>query len=565
MSYFLKKTRNKKGLYLQIYSGSMSKERGHVVQSCYRSLGYYDDLVAGGIEDPVSHFRKEVDELNAAEKIRRQADRGRKVGGKGLLRSIGYFPLKTILDGLGARKYLDLWQNVRGFRFNLYGTLSSLVFARVVAPCSKLATFHDVLPQLFDPQDVSYDQILECCEFLGGEYGKLVELFTALTGRKYGTRTGTTYFDCTNFYFEIDREDGFRRKGPSKGMRKDPVVGMGLLLDADMIPVGMRMYPGNQSEKPVLRQVVSEMKERNHIRGRTIHVADKGLNCSENVTMAIKEGDGYIFSKSVRQLPEKEKVWVTMDGGDWTDVLDGDGSLHYRYKECVDRFPYTYTTREGKAVTVELAEKRILTWSPKLAEKKSYETRKMAEKAKALCYSQAKRSEFGDSGRYIDFRTSRDGGKATAFVNQDAIDKDLELAGYNLLVTSETKMDAREIYSTYHSLWRMEESFRAMKSSLDARPVSLQKEDCIKGHFLICYIAVLLVRILQVHVLKGRFGTPQLMKFMHDFKVAQVGRSEYINMSVRSQLMDDLSSALGIPLNNLFLDSTMLRKMGLKD
>ena len=565
MSYFLKKTRNKKGLYLQIYSGSMSRERGHVVQSCYRSLGYYDDLVAGGISDPVAHFQEEVDGLNAAEKMRKQADKGKKIGVKGPLRSIGYFPLKMILDGLDAERYLALWQGVRGFRFDLYETLSSLVFARVVAPCSKRATFHDVLPQLFNGPDISYDQILGCCEFIGSEYGRLTELFTALTDRKYGTRTGTTYFDCTNFYFEIDREDGFRRKGPSKEMRKDPIVGLGLLLDADMIPIGMKMYPGNQSEKPVLRQIVAELKEKNRIKGRTIHVADMGLNCAENIARARKDGDGYIFSKSVRQLPEKEKVWVTMDSEDWVDVISSDGSLHYRYKECIDRFPYSYTADGGKTVTVNLTEKRVLTWSPKLAEKKACEIRKMAEKAKALCYSEAKRSEFGDSGRYIDFRSSEDGRKAVASINQDAIDKDLELAGYNLLVTSETRMSARDIYSTYHSLWRIEESFRVMKSSLDARPVFLQKEDCIKGHFLICYIAVLLVRIFQVHILKGRFGTPEIMKFMRDFKVVQTGRGEYMNMSIASPFIDELSSSLGIPLNNLFLDSNALRKMGLKN
>ena len=187
-------------------------------------------------------------------------------------------------------RYLDLWQGVRGFRFDLYDLLSSLVFARVIAPCSKRATFHDVLPQLFEVQDISYDQVLECCEFIGSEYSRFAELFAALTEKKYGTRTETTYFDCTNFYFEIDREDGFRRKEPSKEMRKDPIVGLGLLLDADMIPIGMKMYPGNQSEKPVLREIIAELKGKNRIKGRTIHVADKGLNCAENITRARKAG-----------------------------------------------------------------------------------------------------------------------------------------------------------------------------------------------------------------------------------------------------------------------------------
>lgn len=101
---------------------------------------------------------------------------------------------------------------------------------------------------------------------------------------------------------------------------------------------------------------------------------------------------------------------------------------------------------------MNLTEKRVLTWAPSLAEKKGYEIRRMAEKAKALCYSDAKRSEFRRLREYVDFRTSADGKKATALINQDAIDRNLKLAGYNLIVTSETKMSAREIYSTYHSL-----------------------------------------------------------------------------------------------------------------
>ena len=162
------------------------------------------------------------------------------------------------------------------------------------------------------PYAFNYDQLLSALAFYGNDYEKIVELFTSRVKDKYSIDTAVTYFDCTNFYFEIDREDDFRRKGPSKENRKDPIIGLGLLLDANQIPVGMKMYPGNESEKLVLKDVLKDLKERHEVHGKTIRVADKGLNCSENILSALANGDGYLFSKSVKQLPETEKVWVLL-------------------------------------------------------------------------------------------------------------------------------------------------------------------------------------------------------------------------------------------------------------
>ena len=118
---------------------------------------------------------------------------------------------------------------------------------------------------------------------------------------------------------------------------KGPIVGLGLLLDANQIPIGMKLFPGNQSEKPVIRNVIDELKTRNSVSGRTIQIADKGLNCSENIFHAVKNGDGYIFSKSVKQLPEKEKTWVLLPN-DYTDVKNAKGDVLYRIKECIDDY-----------------------------------------------------------------------------------------------------------------------------------------------------------------------------------------------------------------------------------
>ena len=118
---------------------------------------------------------------------------------------------------------------------------------------------------------------------------------------------------------------------------KGPIVGLGLLLDANQIPIGMKLFPGNQSEKPVIRNFIDELKTRNSVSGRTIQIADKGLNCSENIFHAVKNGDGYIFSKSVKQLPEKEKTWVLLPN-DYRDVKNAKGDVLYRIKECIDDY-----------------------------------------------------------------------------------------------------------------------------------------------------------------------------------------------------------------------------------
>lgn len=288
-------------------------------------------------------------------------------------------------------------------------------------------------------------------------YEKFVEIFTVQTAAVYGLDTSNSYFDCTNFYFEIDREDDFRKKGPSKENKKEPIIGLGLLLDRNQIPVGMKMYPGNVSEKPILRDVIDGLKNRNNITGKTIHVADKGLNCAQNIAFSKQNGDGYLFSKSVKTLPSTEKTWVLSEQ-DYKDVKD-------------------------------------------------------------------KRNDFGEAGKYVDF-TDKTGNKAKTRMNRAAIDKDLALAGYNLLVTSETQMTDQYIYCTYHNLWRIEESFKIMKSDLDARPVFLQKENTIKGHFLICYLTVLLERIFQFKILDEKYSISDIFRFIKDFRVTK-GEHKY--------------------------------------
>lgn len=565
MAYFLKKTKIRNDIYLQIYESFYDPVRKGTAHRSIRPLGYVNKLIESGIENPISYFKDEVNRMNNERKTAVSEEKKRLISSESPERFLGYFPLKNINDSLKTKRWLDLLQTSTDFRFSIYNLISSLVYSRLVMPCSKSKTHDEVIPRLAEKYDFSLNQIYDGLEYIGQEYEKIIEIYNHQVSEKYSFDTSHTYFDCTNFYFEIDKEDDFRRKGPSKENRRDPIVGLGILLDANQIPIGMQMYPGNESEKPVLRKVINDLKVRNSIQGRTIQVADKGLNCAENILNARKNGDGYIFSKSVKSLPKIEKDWILLKN-DYKIVSDADGNELYRIKECIDKFPYNYVDSSAKKVKIELTEKRVVTYNPALAKKKIYEIDRQVEKARQLKASAAKRHEYGDSSKYVIFQPVNSTGEITdkkiqVTINEKAILEDKILAGYNLIVTSEINLSATQIYEAYHNLWRIEESFKVMKSQLDARPIYLQKEDTIKGHFLICYISVLLLRLFQLKILENTYCTETVMKFIREFRIVKISDNIAINMTRSSDFISFLARLTRLPLTSYYLSKSDIEKM----
>ena len=563
MAYFLKKTKNKKGTYLQIYESYYDPERKGGAHRSYKPIGYVHELQASGIEDPITVFGEEVQKLNQEYKRKKQSEKERQISEESPEKLLGYFPLKNLNDSLGCKKYIDLMQTATSFRFNIFDMMSALIYARAVHPCSKLKTYMEVIPKLFEKHDFSLNQIYSGLGYIGSEYEKIIEIFNHQVALKYPFDTAHSYFDCTNFYFEIDKEDDFRLKGSSKENKKEPIVGMGLLLDANQIPVGMKMYPGNESEKPVIRDIIDDLKQRSHISGRTIRAADKGLNCFENILHALKSGDGYIFSKSVKMLSETEKTWALLKN-DYVAVKNKKGEVIYYIKDCVDDFTYNYTDKDGHRKTLKLTEKRIVTFHPKLAEKQKHEINRQVEKAKRLRACEAKKSEYGDSAKYVTFfsadrKGEKTTGKVKVEINENAIENAKKLTGYNMIVTSEIRMSASAIYAAYHNLWRIEESFRIMKSQLDARPIFMQKQETITGHFLVCYLSVLLTRLFQIHILKDEYSTEEIFDFIRDFRIAKISDRKYINLTRSSSFTKDLTARTGLPLTSYFLGNEYIK------
>ena len=562
MRYFLKKsTPSKKGLYLQIYRTNYVPGKGNQNKS-FKALGYVSDLKEKGIDDPIRYALEMIDELNKNHKLLLE----KQIGQSSTLKNVGFFLPKAMFDLLNMDRHLNIVASSYKSHYVFSEFFRTLTYAQIVGPGSKQYLFDRIIPSLYGVKQYSYDQILDGLNFIGSDFHKYIEILNYHIAKNYKRNLNIGLFDCTNYYFEIDDEDEYRRKGPSKENRHDPILGQSLLLDGDMIPLDMELYPGNQSEKPYLRKRIEDMKNRNEVNGRIIQIADKGLNCARNIYSAVKEAnDGYIFSKSVhgKNLSDIEKKWVLLvddDTNKWTEIRDEFGSLKYRYKECIDDFDYKCKINpdDTKEIKFTVKEKRIVTFNPSLARKQKAEIRKMVDRLiNKIHYKEAVREELGDAVKYVNLKaTTQDGEKVkiATSLNQEKIDEDLSFAGYNLLVTSEVNADAKDIYNAYHNLWRIEHSFRVMKTQLEARPAYVSTKETIFGHFLIVYVALVIMRLIELKIFNDEIPIEQLFDFIRDYKVTENYDGSFINNASNTTTYLKVKEKLGLSkLGNVYL------------
>ena len=576
MAYFLRQDKKKKGIYLQMYDTYWDKEKKQPRSKSIESFGYVDDLASDEMPDPIAYYEKYVSDKNAERKVTLADETRPRAFNKLVEKNAGYFLLHTLLSELGVKETIDILSSTKRFQFSLYEMISQLIYARVLYPCSKAKTAASVFPRLHNGISVSEDQIYDACAFFGESYKKYIELFNHCYEKYYKRDFSSVFFDCTNYYFEIDLPSDDKQKGPSKENRHDPIIGQALLLDSDLVPLAMQMYPGNESEKPYIRKVIEEMKQRYKVSGKTVQVADKGLNCARNIYAAVKEAnDGYIFSKSVhgRNLSEVEKKWLLLENEEnvYTNYTDSNGKILFRLKSCVDTFSYSFKEMDpetGKEVETafKVKEKRVVSYNPSLAQKQRAEIIKMADKATSYTtYKKIAREELGDSAKYVKITTKDKSGKKIkpkVEINQEKIDEDLKYAGYNLMITSETDLEPLQIYQIYHNLWKIEESFRITKSYLDARPVYVQKKETIYGHFLICYLSLFLLRILEIKCFKNQINTYDLINFMRDFRIVDKGDGNYVNISSNRAVNEKIKKLTGLTnLDALYLTESEVKNI----
>lgn len=305
------------------------------------------------------------------------------------------------------------------------------------------------------------------------------------------------FFDVTNYFFAIDfpnGKDDLRKRGVSKEHRVDPIVAMGLFMDSNGLPVSMSLFPGNTSDSKTLQPVMEDVKGSYGL-SRLVVVADKGLNSSENIDAIVNQGDGFIFSQILRGKKGQRYNDKLFDEKGYISNKDGT----YKYKLFEEE--YTGKDKDGKKETRE--RKVLLYWNKADAEmarsKREEKLLKAARACKNNAYGIKKGVDEYMKENIVDSETGEclDNVKKLRSVDMEKAEKDAMYDGYFCIITSELDYDERKIRHAYGGLWRIEESFRILKSDLYARPVFVWSNDHIRAHFLICFVALLLIRIIQ--------------------------------------------------------------------
>ena len=563
---YLRKSKKPNGrTYLTIVQGYRD-ENGKNRARTVKSLGYVDALEAE-FGDPVAHFEEEcrrmtAEAARAEAPIAVQFTASKKIDkrAEGRVELGAAVPSAYLHRDLGIWSFFERKRTARGFSYDPCRILELLVWDRIAHPSSKHAAW-EARERFPRKCDFAADDVYRCLTYLDGNADALVSSMNASLEESRGPRDASClYYDVTNYYFECGEEDGFRMRGVSREHRPSPIVQMGLFLDSDGLPLGYELFPGNRNDMTTLLPAMSKAGVRDLPRGeRVVVVADKGLNTSANIAACVLDGNGYIFSQSVRKATKGLKSWVLDDAG-----YEESASGSFKIKSRVSEKAVYVAGEDGKRRRVMVPVKEVAFWSRDYFERSRRERAKVVEKSRAaVARGDMSSAAAKTSVRYAkDVPVVRETGEAADHnwvIDEDRIAADEAMDGYYCIVTSEQDMDDREVIDAYCGLWRIEESFRVMKGDFDARPVYCSTESHIRAHFLVCYIALLAMRLMQLDT--GRkYSAAQISEALAGVTGHLMDRNLYL-FDYRTDLTDELAGAVGIDLSRQVLTRGQIRSI----
>ena len=563
---YLRKSKKPNGrTYLTIVQGYRDEDGKNKARTV-RSLGYVDALEAE-FGDPVAHFEEECRrmteeaaraqapvtvEFSAARRIDKRSEGRVELGAA--------VPSAYLHRDLGVWSFFERKRTSRGFSYDPCRILELLVWDRIAHPSSKRAAW-EARGRFPRKCGFTADDVYRCLTYLDENAGALVSSMNASLEESRGPRDASClYYDVTNYYFECDEEDGFRMRGVSKEHRPSPIVQMGLFLDSDGLPLGYELFPGNRNDMTTLLPAMSKAGVRDLPWGeRVVVVADKGLNTSANIAACVLDGNGYIFSQSVRKAAKGLKSWVLDDAG-----YEESASGSFKIKSRISEKAVYVAGEDGKKRRVTVPVKEVAFWSRDYFERSRRERAKVVEKSRAaVARGDLSSAAAKTSVRYAkDVPVVRGTGEAASHnwvVDEERIAADEAMDGYYCIVTSEQEMDDRDVIDAYRGLWRIEESFRVMKGDLGARPVYCSTESRIRAHFLVCYVALLAMRLMQLDT--GRkYSAAQISEALAGVTGHLMDRNLYL-FDHRTDLTDELAGAVGIDLSRQVLTRGQIRSI----
>ena len=603
---YVKKSAFKGKTYLSIVEGY--RINGKVRHKTIEKLGYLEDLEKQ-YEDPIAHFKEMAKQMNK-ENITEYTIKNistRTIDNSSRSRNLGYVALRKIYDELGLENFLKAKNKNFKVSYDLHKIFSLLVYFRIMYPGSKKEAFEkrDRFFEKFDGFEL--EDIYRSLDYFNQFKEEIETLLWNNTKDTYKRNTDSLYYDCTNYYFEINYNDvdlvdeegniiqkNYRKRGPEKNHRPDPIIEMGLLMDSTNLPLSYDLFPGNESEKLSLLPLTRKTKINCNL-GRTVIVADRGLNTSDNIyylsgTNHKQTLNGYIYGQSIRGADEEFKKWVLdQKGYIKEEVIGGDGKpetfrqmifennefkgyekkkLIFKHKSRIYPKEIKVSSDENpkKKIKVTIDQKQMVYYSQKYADKQKRDRNIMIERAKDLIAHPQKYNKVTASGSaaYInnikfDKTTGAIADGLNLSLKLDKIAEEEKYDGYYSIVTSELNMSDKELRDKYRGLEKIEETFKITKSELDTRPVLVWTKEHIESHFLTCFVALVITRLLEKK-LGEKYSIHKIIESLKNYNSIPV-EHDICMQNYTDEIIEELKNIFNIDFSRKYLTLSEIKKI----
>ena len=560
------KSKNAASLYVikSVYNSKTQSNSSKIVEKLGTEAELREKLDG---QDPYEWAKKYIEELNKKEKEDKREVLVKhspvKIINKDDQRSFngGYLFLQKVYHELGLHKICNKISQKYKFDFDLNSILSRLTYSRVIFPSSKLATYH-LSKRFIEQPNFDLHQIYRALEVIAKETDFIQSSLYNNSLKISKRNTGVLYYDCTNYFFEIEQEDGLKQYGPSKDHKPNPIVQMGLFMDGDGVPLAFSINKGNTNEqltlKPLEEKILSDFEL-----SKFVVCTDAGLASLDNRKFNNKDERAFITTQSIKKLKKHLKDWA-LDKNGWqlfNDVKTYDIS---KLDHEADKDKIFYKERWIKESGLE--QKLIVTYSVKYRDYQRKIRNSQIERAQNVIDTnpnKIKKHNQNDYKRFIQKTSITPDGelaqKEIYGINSELISKEESFDGFYAVCTN-LEDDASEIIKANHRRWEIEECFRIMKSEFKSRPVFLSRDDRIQAHFTTCFISLITYRLLEKK-LEEKFTCNEIISGLKDMNFYEIKGEGYIPTYTRTDYTDALHEAFGFRTDYQIVNTSQMKKI----
>lgn len=602
VSMYLRQIKRPQGIYLAIqesyYDSSKKQSRTRTIES----IGYLENL-RKEYDDPVAYFSQKAAAMTVEKKNEKSKaitiDMSEKMDTQtDDILNVGYGILKRIYKDLEIDKFWNWKTRNLSVEFSVDQIFRLLVFSRILCPASKKGTFDNQNFYFENFGDFSLDDVYHALDIICENNEALQKWIFEHSEKLYNRDLSVSYFDCTNYYFDIGHSDmdtlddsgtpvdkdgnpvaaKYRKRGPEKNHRPDPIVEMGLLMDKNGIPLAFDLFPGNESEKLHIRPIINRVKNE-FSDTRIIIVADRGLNTSDNIYYLNGDNkgdnnqrDGYVYGQSVRGADAEFKQWILNGGYKKEKLLDENGEkIIFTHKSRI--YPkelHVNVTKPGQKKpskkTVKVDQKQMVYYSEKYAKKQKKDREIMIERAKDLIKHPKKYDRITSAGSasYIlniafDKSTGEIVDGKNLELNLAKIEEESKYDGYYSVVTSELNMSDMEMRNIYRGLSQIEATFKISKSEFRSRPVYVRTNDHIDAHFITCFTSLVLIRLLQAK-LNNKYPVGKIIESLKKYSCVLLDTNTYKFIHF-DDILNSCEKAFDIELSNRYRTRQQIQRL----